>query len=375
LQHLAAILFQNFFRIATAAAQKRQRCLATYNPLVQLRLLGGLTPREFLRRHWQKRPLYVRNALPQFTGVVDARELLVLARRDDVESRMVERRGAKWETQHGPFARIQPKKRDWTVLVSGVNLHRPRADELLRRFAFIPQARLDDVMVSYATPGGGVGPHVDSYDVFLLQGAGRRRWTVWSGARRTYVCSPGDILYLPPGLKHDGVALEPCFTYSIGFRAPRGAELGAAFLDWLHERGLPDATYRDPRLTPAAHPAKIPAPMIDFAARQLARIRWSRTEVAQLLVYSVCERMSDLCSSAVGHAERRGMVRLDPKTQLLYSGRRFFINGEAFTVAAKSAAALRRLADQRSARADELARAGLARLISDWRRHGYLSNG
>ena len=120
---------------------------------------------------------------------------------------------------------------------------------MLRRFAFVPQARLDDVMVSYATPGGGVGPHVDSYDVFLLQGPGRRRWRV--GGRTASSPRPGDLLYLPPGCEHDGVALEPCFTYSIGFRAPRGAELGAAFLDWLHERGLPDARYRDPGLAPA----------------------------------------------------------------------------------------------------------------------------
>jgi 50S ribosomal protein L16 3-hydroxylase len=375
LQHLAAILFQIFFRIAIAAAQKRQLSHATYNPLVQLRLLGGLTPREFLQRHWQKRPLHVRNALPHFRGVVDERELLRLARRDDVESRIVERRGGKWETEHGPFARATPKKRDWTLLVSGVNLHEARADELLRRFAFIPQARLDDVMVSYATPGGGVGPHVDSYDVFLIQGAGRRRWTIWSGGRTTYVCDPGDLLYLPPGVKHDGVALTRCFTCSIGFRAPRGAELGAAFLDWLHERGLPDGGYRDPGLSPSRRPAQIPARMIDFAAAQLARIRWTRRDVAQFLGEYLTMPKAHVVFPAGGPARRTGMVRLDPRTQLLYRGRRFFVNGEAFTVAARSAAALRRLADERSAGADDLARAGLARLISDWHRRGYLSNG
>src|SRR5439155_5374396 len=122
---------------------------------------------------------------------------------DDVESRMVERHGGRRETAYGPFPRFHLRKSNATLLVSGINLHLAAADALLRRFDFIPQARLDDVMVSYASPGGGVGPHVDSYDVFLLQGAGRRRWTVWSGGKKTYVCVPGDMLYLPPGVKHD----------------------------------------------------------------------------------------------------------------------------------------------------------------------------
>jgi 50S ribosomal protein L16 3-hydroxylase len=193
---------------------ERRGCssIATYNRAVKKNLLGGLTPREFLRRHWQKRPLYVRGALPRFTGVLDARQLLALARRDDVESRIVTRKAGRWDTTEGPFAALSAKRRDWTVLVSGVNLHHAKADALLRCFSFIPQARLDDVMVSYATPGGGVGPHVDSYDVFLLQGAGRRRWTVTGeGSRAVYTAHPGDLLYLPPGWRHDGVALEPCF--------------------------------------------------------------------------------------------------------------------------------------------------------------------
>jgi 50S ribosomal protein L16 3-hydroxylase len=359
------------FSECNRAAEKKRRSSATYNPAVQDLLLGGLTAREFLRRHWQKRPLYIRNAVPQFTGVVHERRLLQLARRDDVESRIVRRRGRSWETVHGPFASIAPRKADWTMLVSGVNLHEPRADGLLRRFDFIPQARLDDVMVSYATPGGGVGPHVDSYDVFLLQGKGRRRWTVWEASRKTYDCGPGDMLYLPPGVKHDGVALEPCFTYSIGFRAPRGAELGAAFLDWLHERGLPDARYADPQLKPSTTPARLPPDMIDFAAAALSRIRWSRADVATFLG----EYLSMPKAHVVFHAGARAdgaMVRLDPKTQLLYSGARFFINGEAFTVPRRASAALRKLADARVAERGPLARAGLARLISDWQRRGYV---
>ena len=191
--------------------------------------------------------------------------------------------------------------RNWTLLVNGVNHHNAQAEQLLRRFAFVPQARLDDVMVSYAAPGGGVGPHFDSYDVFLLQGRGRRRWRLSRArdfslvpdaplkliagfrAEQEMVLEPGDMLYVPPGWGHDGVALDECFTYSIGFRAPRGAELAAAFLDHLHERGLPDAAYRDPGLRPAARPARIGREMTAFAEAQLARIRWKRGDVEEFL--------------------------------------------------------------------------------------------
>jgi len=335
-------------------------------------LLGGLTPREFLRRHWQKRPLYVRDALPRSTFVLDARKLFTLARRDDVESRVVVRKARRWRTTHGPFAAIGAQRRDWTLLVSGVNLHNAKAEALLRRFSFIPQARLDDVMVSYATPGGGVGPHLDSYDVFLLQGAGRRRWTISNGGNRAvYVAEPGDLLYLPPGWRHDGVALEPCFTYSVGFRAPRGAELASAFLDWLHERGLPDARYRDPRLAPARRAAEIPAPMIRFAQQALGRIRWSRGDVASFLGEYLSMPKPHVVFRG-GRGSRGPMVRLDPKTQLLYAGARFFMNGDAFTVPARAAAALRALADERTLAASALARAGLGRLISEWRKRGYV---
>ena len=336
-------------------------------------MLGGLTPREFLRRHWQKRPLYVRGAAPRFSGVLNAGQLFTLAARDDVESRIVRRQGRRYDTEHGPFAEVRVPRRDWTILVSGVNLHKAKADALLRRFSFIPQARLDDVMVSYAMPGGGVGPHLDSYDVFLLQGAGRRRWTIARGGNRAvYTAHPGDLLYLPPGWRHDGVALDACFTYSIGFRAPRGAELGAAFLDWLHERGLPEASYRDPKLLPTHTAAGIPREMVRFADGVLRRIKWGRSDVAAFLG----EYLSTPKPHVVFRAKRAqrpgGMVRLDLKTQLLYAGARFYINGESLTVPRRAAPALRVLADAREAEGAALARAGLGRLISDWQRRGYV---
>ena len=319
----------------------------------------------------------MRRALPGALRLLDERSLTALARRDDVESRIVERRANRWDTAHGPFKEnIHAKRKNWTLLVSGVNLHLAAADALLRRFEFVPQARLDDVMVSFASPGGGVGPHVDSYDVFLVQGPGRRRWRIWNskGQISNYVAEPGDLLYLPPGWRHDGVALEPCFTYSIGFRAPRGAELGAAFLDWLHERGLPDAAYRDASLSPVKNTALIPDEMVAFATKLLRRIRWSRVDAQRFLgEYLTLPKAHVVFRPALApRARGRSVVRLDPKTRLLYRGNRFFMNGDTVTVTGYDARWLRSLAHQRRASGIPAGRARIARLVRGWQKLGYL---
>jgi 50S ribosomal protein L16 3-hydroxylase len=371
--------------------------------------LGGLSPQVFLRRHWQKRPLLVRRALPGFRGVIGKSALFALAARDDVESRLVERvkdragrGGERWTVTHGPLKKSSMRKagaRNWTLLVNGVNCYHEAAEALLRRFAFIPQARIDDVMVSYAAPGGGVGPHFDSYDVILVQGAGRRRWRLASPrpkrrpfplvpdaplkliagfrAEEELLLEPGDLLYLPPGWGHDGVALEHCFTCSIGFRAPRGAELAAAFLDFLHERGLPDAAYRDPGLRPAARPAQIGRALAGFAETQLARIRWGRGEVHEFLGRFLSTPKANIFFSPSirnfpKEIENKN-VMLHPKTQMLYLGSRFFINGETLRPPRSQRKALAALADRRRAPGRALARAGLGRLILEWQRCGFLS--
>ena len=347
---------------------------------MKLRLLGDRTPRAFLQCHWQKRPLFVRGALPGFRGAVGPRALATLASRDDVESRIVVRRGRKRQVAHGPFANAMAAgKRNWTLLVSGVNLHVGGADALLRRFDFVPQARLDDVMVSYATPGGGVGPHVDSYDVFLLQGPGTRRWRIWrpDGAFHEEVMAEiGDLLYLPPGWRHDGVALDACLTYSIGFRAPTGKELAARFLDWLHERGLPDAGYADPQLAPASRPAAIPSQLISFSNAVLKRIRWSKGDVARFLGEYLTEPKPHVVfrrnpAKPGGRPVLAGAdILLDPKTQLLYSSSVFFITGEPFSPGPARAALLRELADRR--RLDGSRAGPIRRLLYDWHGAGYL---
>jgi 50S ribosomal protein L16 3-hydroxylase len=354
-------------------------------------LLGGLSPKEFLRRHWQKRPLLARRALPGFRGVIGKRALFSLSARADVESRLVKRRSTSWQVASGPLSEKSLKQgtgRNWTLLVNGVNHHAAAAERLLRRFAFLPQARLDDVMVSYAAPGGGVGPHFDSYDVFLVQGAGRKIWRLArprpfrlaEGAplkliegfvpEDEYLLEPGDLLYLPPGWGHDGVALDECFTCSVGFRAPRAKELGAAFLDYLHERGLPDAQYRDPGLRASARSARIDPRMAAFAAKHLGRIRWKRADVEDFLGRYLTSPKQEVVFRAGG--SRKKLIELNPRTQLLYCGTRFFINGESFTPKPSQRKALASLADTRRASARALARAGLARLISSWRLQGYL---
>ena len=241
-------------------------------------LLGGLTPQAFLRRHWQKRPLLARRALPEAARLVTREELFRLSWRDDVQSRLITRRGGRWQVADGPFkprelARLP--ERNWTLLVQGVNHVLPQARALLSRFAFLPYARLDDVMVSYAPPGGGVGPHFDSYDVFLLQLAGTRRWRVSAQddltlvrnaplrllarfrAEREWRLAPGDMLYLPPRCAHDGIAVDHCLTASIGFRAAGARELAVRFLEYLGENIGFDGLYRDPGLRATSHPARI----------------------------------------------------------------------------------------------------------------------
>src|SRR5262245_8467264 len=268
-------------------------------------LLGNRSPHAFLARYWQRRALLVRAAIPGFAGLFTRDALMALAQRDDVESRIVVRNGHRYVLRHGPFRRADWKalpERDWTLLVQGTNLHSDSADALLRRFAFVPYARLDDVMVSYAAPGGGVGPHFDSYDVFLLQGRGRRRWRIGGRRdleldpraplkvlrrfrpRREWVLEPGDLLYLPPGIAHEGTALEPCRPCSIGFRAPAPRELAVAFLAFLEDHlAHGGRRYADPELRPARRPAALDDAFVARCAAMLEVARWTRGDIETFL--------------------------------------------------------------------------------------------
>ncbi len=368
-------------------------------------LLGGLTVDAFLANYWQKKPLLIRGAIPGFTGVTgltDCDDMLALAARDDVESRLISGSGSTWALGHGPFRPNSLKRRSkpWTLLAQGVNLATDGADRLLREFSFIPYARLDDLMVSYATDGGGVGPHFDSYDVFLLQGMGHRRWRIGRQKdqrlreglpvriladfrpSQEWLLEPGDMLYLPPEWAHDGVAEGECMTWSIGFRAFPIQELAEQFLVHLEDRISLAGRYSDPGLRQQKHPAEIGRDMIDSVSGQIERIRWNRQTVADFLGCTLSEPKSHVFFSPPDsplslkqfstRAKKLG-VRLDAKTQMLFTGTRFFINGEPAEVPRADGAAMRQLADERKIRAlASVSPAGLA-LLHGWYLDGFLA--
>lgn len=239
------------------------------NPAIPLQLLGGISAEEFLRDYWQKKPLLVRQAIPDFKSPLDPDELAGLALEEMIESRIVLEHGdSPWELRRGPFQEdtfSQMPERDWTLLVQAVDQFIPEVADLLEHFKFLPSWRIDDVMISYAAPGGGVGPHFDNYDVFLLQGHGHRRWKVGQICDASspmlphadlrilaefeesaeWVLEPGDMLYLPPRVAHYGIAEDDCMTYSVGFRAPSAAEVLTHFTDFLAQFLSDEERYSD----------------------------------------------------------------------------------------------------------------------------------
>ncbi|MDH4555816.1 cupin domain-containing protein [Pseudomonas sp. BN417] len=257
------------------------------NPDTPLQLLGGLTARDFLRDYWQQKPLLIRQAIPEFESPISPDELAGLSLEEEVESRLVLEHGERpWELRRGPFAEDAYQnlpERDWTLLVQAVDQFVPDVAELLEQFRFLPSWRIDDVMVSFATPGGGVGPHFDNYDVFLLQGHGRRRWKIGqmcdgdsallphadlrilADFQQTdeWVLEPGDMLYLPPRLAHFGIAEDDCMTYSVGFRAPSAAEVLTHFTDFLAQFLPDEERYSDAGATPVSDPHQIQHDALD----------------------------------------------------------------------------------------------------------------
>lgn len=341
----------------------------------KLSLLGDITPAQFLRDYWHKKPLLIRQAIPGFTPLLTREQLFDMAGQDDVESRLITHFNRKWLMQNGPFDSL-PKldKKEWTLLLQGVNLHHAGADALLRQFRFIPDARLDDLMISYASDKGGVGPHFDSYDVFLLQAHGQRRWRI--GAQKDlslaegmplkilrnftpeqeFVLEPGDMLYLPPHYAHDGVAIGDCMTYSIGFRSPAYQELGEAFLQFMADSIDLPGRYADPDLQVAKHAAEIPREMLAAVTEELNKVRWTEEDVTIFLGEHLSEPKHNvfftgpakpLVMGKFGEAAAKKGVVLSRKTQMLYRGKHVFINGESFAVGRGDKLVLDALANDR----------------------------
>jgi 50S ribosomal protein L16 3-hydroxylase len=369
----------------------------------QLTLLGGLTVNEFLRDYWQKKPLLIRQAFPKFSGLLNAQALIAMACEEEAQARLVTQSIGKFDLQHAPFE-VQNfdklGKAKWTVLVQGVNHHLPEAAELLKHFSFIPHARLDDLMVSYAPKGGGVGPHFDPYDVFLLQGTGHRRWQISTQADRTliegaplrilsnfkveqeWVLEAGDMLYLPPQCAHNGIAEDDCMTYSIGFRSPTYQELAEQFLVHLQDRISVNGLYADPDLKTQKHPSEISSAMLDQVAQAIHQVRWDKQDIANFLGCYMSEPKSHIFFDAPEHElslakfkqqlQKKGLA-LSLTSQMLCHDDWIFINGEAHQTSDSDYALLRSLADERVLSALPDSSPELIALLYQWYLDGYIS--
>ena len=379
-----------------------------------LPLLGQISPEQFMNEYWQKKPLLIRAAVPDFKPLLDEKALLAMAANDEVESRLVENTPKGWKLSPGPIEKPPGKaKKDWTLLVQGVDIHNDAVHVLMQQFRFVPDARLDDVMISLAGEGGGVGPHFDSYDVFLLQAAGRRRWQISAQKDLTlvadaplkilknfkhtqeFILEPGDMLYLPPRYAHDGVALDAgCQTYSIGFRAPKAGELAREILHRLAEEigesldeDGEDADpawlklYADSTQSATAHPAQLPPALQAFATQALAKALADK----QLLQQLVGEYLTDPKPGVIfedvdandasdGLPNGWKQLRLARATRMSYDSKHMFINGQSFVCAGKDAKILQKLADERILIKADLAAASeqLTAALSEFAKEGWL---
>lgn len=371
-------------------------------------LLGGLSVDQFLRVHWQRHPLLVRAALPDIKPPRDAQALIELAQDDTVQSRLVTSFGGRWQLAHGPFEPEQVpslRRSRWTLLVQGVNLHDDNAHELMSRFRFIPDARLDDLMISLAADQGGVGPHLDSYDVFLIQLWGKRRWRIAPPGNdqlrpglplkilekfeptQEWLLEPGDMLYLPPGWAHDGVAEGPCMTGSVGFRAPSRHEFLREFLAEAAEApGGQDPRFGDRGRRSARHAAEVPADLSRTMRHWAMNWRPSAAAVDDFIGRFLTEPAANVFFDTPSRFNQahffeagcRSGFQLDRRTRLVYRASRFHINGESCASPRERAprALLARLANQRQLTADEVSAATahppLVDLLTDWGQAGWL---
>jgi len=349
-----------------------------------------------MRRHWQKKPLLIRNAVPGFKPFLTRQQLFAMAADEAVESRLIVHQAQGWTLKHGPLARttLPPIKQPrWTLLIQGVDLHVNAAHELLQRFRFVPDARLDDLMISWASEGGGVGPHFDSYDVFLLQASGQRHWRIGRQKdlsleegvplkilshfepEEEHLLNPGDMLYLPPRWAHDGVAVgDDCMTYSIGFRVPQRGGLAGELLQRMADEFEDTTLYRDPAQPATATPAAMPAALEAFAVDALQRMLAERQSLACALGEVMTEPKPRVWFEEPETDWVPGAVQLDRRTRMMYDERHVFINGESLRAGGADARLMRALADDRCLGAAQVKRASAdARaLLQDWYEAGWL---
>jgi 50S ribosomal protein L16 3-hydroxylase len=321
-----------------------------------------------MSEYWQRQPLVVRGALQAATLLPSRQQLFAMAAREEVESRLVQQHPKRgWTFKRGPFARLPAQsQREWTLLVQGVDLHHPGAHALMQMFRFIPDARIDDVMISWASDGGGVGPHTDRYDVFLLQVHGTRRWRlappddytlveglplkIIDGFQYTqeFVLEPGDMLYLPPMWAHEGVAQGgDCMTASIGFTVPEAGDLVRELTMRMAEHWDDEQLYEDAHQAATREPARVPAAMQRFSQQALTRMLKEPQALACALGEWLSEPKSQVWFEPSASAWGAGDMVLDHKTKMLFDTHHVFINGEGFVAQGHDAQCLRELANQR----------------------------
>ncbi|HRN62590.1 MAG TPA: cupin domain-containing protein [Luteimonas sp.] len=360
----------------------------------------GMTPARFLRDYWQKRPLLIRNAFPGFVSPIEPEDLAGLACEELALSRLIRHDRARdaWQLQSGPFPEeLFPTlgDRDWTLLVQDVDKWDADIAALLAHFSFLPRWRIDDVMVSFAATGGSVGAHVDQYDVFLLQAQGHRRWQIDAGEdpplefrddvelkllreftpTHDWVLGPGDMLYLPPGVPHHGVAEDPCLTFSVGMRAPSAAELMGDYIDTLAADADDAIRYGDADLVP-------PKDANEIDAEAMRRV----VEALNVLRFNDPDRLGDWfgrfitsyrnADVAAGEADERSRIEIEftldhedaallrhPFSRMAWrraaDGGRLYVSGHEFALPARDA--------QRIAAAATLDGAGYAALSATGR--------
>jgi len=342
-------------------------------------ILGKTSVNDFLKNYWQKKPLLIKNAIPNFVSPITESDLFIIAQNEEAVSRLIEHKQGIWQVKYGPFKKSDlPKKTNipWTILVQNINHYFPFAESFLNLFKFIPYARLDDLMISYATKKGSVGPHFDSYDVFLFQAQGIREWKISDQKKFTldkkssikiitnfksnnsWVLKAGDMLYLPPNIGHWGISQsDDCLTYSIGFRAPATFEIQSKFLDFIQDHLITNENeiYKDPNLAPQKNPAEISSNMTKAMRNIVDRLRWDKSSInhfiGQLLSEpienSIFETRKPLSLKAFEKSIVHKTLRLNSKTRMLFIKNNFYINGEFIKIDKKYTSFLKQLANDR----------------------------
>ena len=325
----------------------------------------AFSPSQFLSTYWQKKPVVIRQLFPDFEDPIDEHDLAGLAQEEEVDSRIISFAANQWQVRHGPIDSFEEAcQGQWTLLVQAVDRYIPEVSQLMETFDFIPYWRMDDVMISFATEGAGVGPHEDQYDVFLIQGKGSRQWRVGQPGQyeevfphpnlrqlrtfptwQTFTLQPGDVLYIPPGWPHDGVAESDCLTYSIGFRAPDTSQLAQHLTEALIGGDLSSERYSDPALALRSHPAMVMQSELtalkQLLISQIATTKFDDTLMRLLSDQQLPDNLQDtlltteeLCEDIENGAEyvlASGCHPVFAQNQATDSFT-FYVNGEQFTV-------------------------------------------